>query len=258
MTSAISSAGSVRSALASLRGALGRLRGPMARWGAFHRLRWRVTSREAVFTQVYQSAGWGSAESGSGTGSELRATAEVRERLPGLLSRLGATSMLDAPCGDLNWMRHVELPVRNYYGVDIVPSVITENRQRFGHAHRRFAVADLTRDKLPRADVILCRDCIVHVSFEDAALILENFRATGATWLLLNTYPEVDRNRNQFTGGNWRRLNFRLPPFNFPEPVESFPDGGDIDPSRLALWRLEDLPRVARNASVRPVVRRFV
>jgi hypothetical protein len=248
MTSPISSLGSALRSPWRLRGVLGRLRGPMARLGGFHRLRWRVISREAVFTQVYESAAWGSAESGSGTGSDLRATADVRERLPELLTRLGATSLLDAPCGDFNWMRHVELPVQDYYGVDIVPSVIMENQRRFGDSHRHFAVADLTSDKLPRADVILCRDCLVHVSFEDAALILENFRATDATWLLLNTYPEVFRNRNQFTGRHWRRLNFRLPPFNFPEPVESFPDGGDVDPSQLTLWRLQDLPAVESKA----------
>ncbi|TDD24098.1 class I SAM-dependent methyltransferase [Kribbella turkmenica] len=220
----------------------------MARVALIHRLRWQVTSREALFTQVYETAGWDSGESGSGTGSELRATVDIRRQLPELLTRLGATSLLDAPCGDLNWMRQVELPVRDYHGVDIVPSVIMENRRRFGDAHRHFAVADLTREELPRADVILCRDCLVHVSFQDAALILENFRATGATWLLVNTYPYVDRNRNQFTGRNWRRLNLRLPPFEFPEPVESFPDGGDVDPSRLALWKLQELPPVQRSA----------
>ena len=75
-------------------------------------------------------------------------------------------------------------------------------------------------------------------------MILENFRSTGATWLLLNTYPEVRRNMNQFTGKQWRRLNFRLPPFEFPEPMQMLPDGGEVDPSQLALWRLQELPPV--------------
>jgi hypothetical protein len=59
-----------------------------------------------------------------------------------------------------------------------------------------------TRDRLPRADVILCRDCLVHVSFQDTAKILDNFRSTGTTWLLLNTCPEIRHDRNQFTGGD--------------------------------------------------------
>ncbi|NUR94037.1 MAG: class I SAM-dependent methyltransferase [Kribbellaceae bacterium] len=230
---------------------LGRLREAVAGQGVFHLLRWRLTSRQAVFSKIYDSATWGSSESGSGTGSELRATDNVREQLPGLLKRLGATSLLDAPCGDFNWMRHVDLPVEKYYGVDIVPSVIAENQRRYGDERRSFTAGDLTEADLPRADVILCRDCLVHVSFADAADIIENFRKTGATWLLLNTYPEVERNRNQFTGSNWRQLNFRLPPFGFPEPVESMADGGDVDPSRLALWKLQDLPAVQPNGASR-------
>jgi hypothetical protein len=224
------------------------LRGPMSRLTAVHRLRWRVTSREALFTQVYETSGWDSAESGSGTGSELRATVDIRERLPELLTRLDVRTMLDAPCGDLNWMRHIPLPVETYHGVDIVASVIEKNRQEYGNEQRDFAVADLTKDKLPYVDLILCRDCLVHVSFQDAADILENFRATGAQWLVINTYANVERNHNQFTGRNWRQLNMQLPPFNFPAPLESFPDGGEVDPNRLGLWRLEDLPAVQRSA----------
>ncbi|WP_328998641.1 class I SAM-dependent methyltransferase [Kribbella sp. NBC_00709] len=223
------------------------LRGPMARVRAVHRLRWRVTSREALFTQVYESSGWDSAESGSGTGSELRATVDIRERLPELLTRHGVTTMLDAPCGDLNWMRHIDLPVQKYHGVDIVASVIEKNQEEYGNTQRDFAVADLTKGELPKVDLVLCRDCLVHISFQDAADILENFRSTGAKWLVINQYDDVERNHNQFTGRNWRRLNMLLPPFNFPEPLESFPDGGEVDPNRLGLWRLQDLPAVQRS-----------
>jgi SAM-dependent methyltransferase len=215
-----------------------------ARSNALHTLRSRVKPRRDVFTRAYESDAWGSSESGSGTGSELRATADIRVSLPDLLSRLGATSLLDAPCGDWNWMRHVELPIEEYYGVDIVPGVIEANQAAFGGEHRHFAVADLTRDVLPKVDVILCRDCLVHVSFQDAGEILESFRRTGATWLLVNTYPEVEHNRNQFTGRHWRRLNLTLSPFAFPAPAELLPDGGDVDPSQLGLWRLRDLPRM--------------
>jgi hypothetical protein len=216
----------------------------VARVGGVHDLRWRVTSRADVFARVYESQAWGSSESGSGTGSEVRATGEVVVRLPAMLRRLGVRSLLDAPCGDWNWMRDVVLPVERYYGADIVPTVIDDLRSRFGDDRHEFLVADLTVDALPEVDAVLCRDCLVHVSFQDIGSIIENLRRTGATWLLLNTYPEITVNRNQFTGPSWRRLNFQLPPFGFPEPVESFPDGGDVDPSRLALWRLQDLPRV--------------
>ena len=226
-------------------GVAARLKRPLEKLEKAHELRFRRTSRQDVFTHVYESTAWGSRESGSGTASELRATGNVREWLPDVLSRLRATSLLDAPCGDWNWMQHVDLSgLDEYYGVDIVRPAIEQNAAKFGGPHRHFAVADLTRDTLPQADAILCRDTLVHVSYQDAAKILADFAATGATWLLLNTYPEVSRNRNQFTGHRWRRLNFRLEPFGFPEPLEMMPDGGDVDPSQLSVWRLQELPPV--------------
>ena len=124
------------------RGVANRLQVLVAHWDGLHELRWRLRSRQDVFVQVYESEAWGSRESGSGTGSELRATANIRERLPALLSRLGAESLLDAPCGDRNWMQHVELPVKQYYGVDIVPRLIEVNRIRFGSERHHFSLAD--------------------------------------------------------------------------------------------------------------------
>ena len=59
--------------------------------------------------------GWQSPESKSGGSSTLSATAAIRAALPRLLSDLGVAVLIDAPCGDFNWMRHVDLPVQNVY-----------------------------------------------------------------------------------------------------------------------------------------------
>lgn len=73
-----------------------------------------------VFSRIYRENHWASAETRSGVGSEMGRTQSVRERLPWLFDVLGAKSVLDAGCGDLNWMQHVEAQVE-YVGVDIVP-----------------------------------------------------------------------------------------------------------------------------------------
>lgn len=199
-------------------------------------------SRLEVFTAVYADAGWGSTESGSGTGSELRATEVIRAELADVLRSRQITSLLDSPCGDWNWMQHVDLTGVTYWGLDIVPSVIEQNAARFVRPGVTFGVADLTRDSLPRVEAVLCRDCMVHVSYADIAAMLANFRRTGATWLFLNDYPEQTSNHDQPTGRDWRRLNFQIAPFHFPAPVETWSDGGEVDPSQLSLWRIEDLP----------------
>ena len=81
--------------------------------------------------------------------SSLAQTAELRQRLPLLLQHIGAQSLLDAPCGDFNWMRETELDLDMYIGVDVVFDVILANRIRYANPRRQFLMRDLTRDPLP-------------------------------------------------------------------------------------------------------------
>ncbi|WP_448900759.1 hypothetical protein, partial [Escherichia coli] len=57
-------------------------------------------SLQQRFQRIHDTNLWGAAESVSGLGSEIDATATLRAELPALLRRLEATSLLDAPCGD--------------------------------------------------------------------------------------------------------------------------------------------------------------
>ena len=185
-------------------------------------------------------------ESLSGPGSCLAQTRELRERLPLLLENLGVESLLDAPCGDFNWMQHVRLGVKQYIGVDILGEIVATNQWRYAAAYRRFQRADVTRDALPRADAILCRDLLSHLGFADVFRTLANFKASGATYLMTTTFtrprPNCDTAR-----GEWRTLNLTLPPLNFPPPIlvinEKCTEGGDaFSDKSLGIWPLQDLP----------------
>lgn len=201
----------------------------------------------ARFERIEKTNLWGAAGSVSGLGSEDLATAAIRDALPPLLQRLGARSLLDAPCGDAGWISRMKLDL-DYAGVDIVPSLIQANNQRVarGELIGRFLVADITRDALPHADVILCRDCLVHLSFDNIARAAANFRASGARFLLATTFPEWDANRD-CEDGDWRALNMTKPPFGWPAPRELIDErceegGGGWRDKSLGLWRLDELP----------------
>lgn len=201
----------------------------------------------ARFERIEKTNLWGAANSVSGLGSEGLATAAIRDALPPLLQRLGARSLLDAPCGDAGWIGRMKLDL-DYTGVDIVPSLIRANNQRVarGELIGRFFVADITRDPLPHADVILCRDCLVHLSFDNIARAAANFRASGARFLLATTFPEWDANRD-CEDGDWRALNMEKAPFNWPAPCELINErceegGGGWRDKSLGLWRLDELP----------------
>ena len=210
----------------------------------------RLTPRERIFEQIHLSNAWGSLESVSGGGSTLTQTAVLRRELPSMCSRFAVTSVLDAPCGDYNWMRQIKLPVEYYIGVDIVRGIIENNQSRFGGDRVSFLQADIIRDPLPRATLIICRDCLVHLSFADIWRTLDNFRLSGATFLLTTSFNTRPENESILTG-QWWPLNLQRSPFCFPEPIDcideecSEGEGGYTDKT-LSLWRLADLPISAR------------
>ena len=202
----------------------------------------------AVFESLYRSNLALGGESVSGPGSSLGQTEHLRRSLPLLLQSLGVRSLIDAPCGDFNWLRHVELGIDSYLGVDIVAAIVERNQRSFAHGQkRRFIHADITRQVLPRADLILCRDCLVHLAFEEILQALRHFRHSGATYLLTTNFGSHRTNATIATG-DWRPLNFETQPFGFPPPLRRLVEGctemGSIYADKsLSLWRFADLAR---------------
>ena len=143
-------------------------------------------------------------------------------------------------------MREVDLRLDEYIGVDFLDGLIAENQRRYGVQDRRFLCLDIRDAPLPHADCILCRDCLVHLSFADISRVLQNFRDSGAHYLLATTF--TDRRENEDTShGAWRPLNLARPPLSFPRPLRLLNEkcseaGGTFRDKSLGLWRLGDLP----------------
>jgi hypothetical protein len=198
------------------------------------------------FQRIHDSNLWGAAESTSGLGSEMGATAVLRTELPRLLAKLRITSLLDAPCGDAGWIGAANLGA-GYVGIDIVPALIGRLRTRAaaGEIAGDYRLADVTRDSLPRCEAILCRDCLVHLSFANIERAVANFRRSGAAWLIATTFPDWQTNLD-CEDGDWRALNFERAPFSWGAPVELLNEhcteaGGGWRDKSLGVWRLTDL-----------------
>lgn len=200
-----------------------------------------------VFQDIYQHNNWNikTYDSVSGEGSNTEQTHTLRKELPGLLKDLNIQTLLDIPCGDFHWMQQVDLGNIHYTGVDIVSQLVQQNGKLYANEKRTFVVADLTKDQLPKADLIFCRDCLVHLSFKDILSAMDNIKSSGAAYLMTTHFPEENFNKDIVTGG-WRPLNLCLPPFNFPQPDHmlnencSEMDGAFRDKS-MALWRIKDI-----------------
>jgi hypothetical protein len=201
---------------------------------------WVKGSMRERFTRIYENRFWEVSESCSGPGSTLEQTTKLIYELPLLLHSLEIRTLLDVPCGDFNWMNKVDLQGILYFGAEIVAELVKQNRQKYATSDRQFLQLDMTRDPLPKADLVFCRDGLVHLSFDDIAKALENFRQSGASYLLATTFPIHEENRDIETG-DWRPLNLEAAPLVLGKPElllnESCPEKGFEDKS-LGLWKL--------------------
>lgn len=203
-----------------------------------------VTSLDA-FRHAYLNNHWSGTDSRSGPGSSLDQTAAIRRNLPELCRRLDVRTLLDLPCGDCSWMATIDLGPVRYIGADFLPEVVQAAAQSHAHPRREFQVLDLLSAPLPAADLVLCRDCLVHLSFADIARAMANLGRSRVTWLLTTTFPEQRINEDIRTG-DWRPLNLESAPFNWPRPdhllnEECTEANGLFADKSLGLWRLDAL-----------------
>jgi len=211
---------------------------------------------EAAFRDIYRRNHWGGTVSPSGQGASPSQTDLLRKALPVLLARLGVDTLLDLPCGDYSWMRLVDLPGVSYIGADLLAEVIQPLQASHGDSKHRFLVLDLTRDRLPQVDMLFCRDCLVHLSFEDIQRALNNLVRSGIPYLMTTTFPQCEINEDIVTG-DWRLLNLERSPFHFPPPLELLNEGcteggGLFADKSLGLWPtagLSGLPFLSARAA---------
>ena len=199
-------------------------------------------TRAERFAKIYETGVWlNDRTTGalSGLGSELERTQSIREQLPKLLAEYSVESILDIGCGDWTWMRHVDMPC-TYIGVDIVGSVISSNAKLFGNSRRSFRVLDAVEEALPDCDAILCREVIFHLSFSDSRRLIKNILKSQARYLFTTNDTDVDCNVD-IRSGDFRFLNLRKKPYNFPEPVTCIPEDGVSKHRQLGVWRLDML-----------------
>lgn len=175
----------------------------------------RFRSADKRFEYIYQNNLWNEEETLSGDGSTLTYTKNIREHLPKIFKEFKISSVLDAPCGDFNWMQHVLKKVEgvSYTGGDIVTPLIRENKRRYETSNISFITIDITKDVLPDADLIIVRDCLFHLSYSDISLFLTNLSKSNIKYIL--TTSHVNQHNTNILTGHFREMNIFIEPFNW-------------------------------------------
>ena len=153
-----------------------------------------------------------------GNGSLPEHTAKVRRTLPEWCRKYGLRIVNDAGAGDMKWRRGMVWDVE-YHPFDLIPR------------HESVTKLDFTTERMPDADLIVCRMVLNHLDEDRIQMALDQFRQS-APYLAATQFQgeNLPQRSTQFM-----RLDLRK---WLGEPIESVQDGSE-DCCSLALWRLE-------------------
>jgi glycosyltransferase involved in cell wall biosynthesis len=175
--------------------------------------------------KAYERNLWGDEHSRSGPGSNLENTSEIRRKIPEIIKKYKIKTIVDAPCGDLFWMKEMLKKIIQdidlYTGIDIVEDLIQNNNEKYGSDKIGFIKQDLVHNTVPKADLIICRDCFLHLSYKNIYNILKNFKQSESNLLLVSTYPKhININVYKFSIEG-RAVNMEGYPFKIKNKLDS-------------------------------------
>jgi predicted RNA methylase len=148
----------------------------------------------AIFAGIYAEGRWGRDADDphgwfSGSGSHDPAITD------GYVAAIGAfagafaqpPSVADLGCGDFHVGARLRSAFGAYVACDVVPGLIARNQQHYAALGVDFRVLDITTDALPRADVMLVRQVLQHLSNRDIAGFVRQV-AGACRWLVVTEH----------------------------------------------------------------------
>ena len=206
-------------------------------------------NRKEYFTNIYNTSYWGGKKSKSGKGSDLEQTITLREELKKLINKLNIKILIDCASGDFLWMSQIinHLNITQYIGLDIVSEMIEQLNLKYSNSIIQFKQCDIVEDFLPKGDLILCRDCLVHLSYKEIKSFLNNFIKSNTPYLLTTTFTK-ERNYNEAGIGkdHWSPLILWKPPLCLPKPLELInenctQENNSFNDKSLGLWSRQQI-----------------
>lgn len=183
--------------------------------------------------QIFEQ-GWTNDDTVCGWGSQLQHTVEVRKLLPHFLKFYNIKKMNDAGCGDLFWIKTMNLLDIDYQGYDAFKRASWDKLILQGYPLQTF---DIVNEVMRPCDLIMCRDVFIHLPNKDVLTALGNFRKSGK-FLLSTSFVNGADNDNRMDAPRLQhaKLDLTKEPFNLGKPIGFIPE--DYPHKILGLWEL--------------------
>jgi SAM-dependent methyltransferase len=108
-----------------------------------------------------------------------------------LASRPARPVIVDLGCGDFNVGAHFVNFAREYYACDIVPELLTQNRQHFAKQNLYFSCINIIEDELPDGDIVFIRQVFQHLGNAQITKVMDKCRKY-MTWVVTEHLPAGD------------------------------------------------------------------
>ncbi|EGV45035.1 class I SAM-dependent methyltransferase [Bizionia argentinensis JUB59] len=178
--------------------------------------------------QVYKLKLWGDNQSDFYSGNGSHNSGLVKPYIEAvstfLMSFRNPITLCDLGCGDFNIGKELVQHTKQYIAVDIVPDLITRNKEKFKAGNLEFQCLNIAADNLPNGDCALLRQVLQHISNAEVQSVLN--KLTVFKYVILTEHlPTGDFKPNiDIISGQGIRLkkqsglNVLAPPFIF-KPV---------------------------------------
>jgi len=138
---------------------------------------------KAVMQQIYDQKLWGGKDFDFYSGGGSHRLEIVQPYLEAVITFLNShnntLTVCDLGCGDFNIGKHLFKHTKKYIAVDIVENLIERNKIEFGADNLEFLCLDIAKAKLPKADCIILRQVLQHLSnseIEDIVKKLSDYK----------------------------------------------------------------------------------
>jgi len=207
---------------------------------------------EEAFTKIYDKNIWLRKKSKSGSGSDDEETKYVKKELIEFIKTNNIKSILDIGCGDFNWMKKIiEKTNIKYLGVDFVKPLIEDNNKKYASNNIKFEFLNYNHNNFPDAELIICRDVLVHLSFKNIFNFFEKLKITNFKYIFITNFIKKERENLDGEVTNqliwWMPLNLYKTPFNLPESkfiINEKLKHIEFNDKSLCLWEKSDIKKI--------------
>jgi hypothetical protein len=174
--------------------------------------------------------------------SSMHGTTYMLAQLPTLFKTHAITSIFDAGANDCAWQIHTLAKLIKYSAGDHNPRMV--EIAKASTPELDIIVHDVRTDPFPKVDALFIRDVSIHLNNANKKLMIQNWLDSSIPWILMTHLDYATENKDfehNSTDFPFAEINWKLSPWNFPEPTDFVIDLWPGSHRHMALWHRDQI-----------------